>query len=35
MTQDGHLKTFDLTLVTKTPIFIGCGKIYTKKRIPV
>ena len=31
MTQDGHLKTFDLTLVTKTPIFIGYGKSYTKK----
>ena len=31
MMQEGHLKTFDLTLVTKTPIFIGCGKSYTKK----
>lgn len=31
MTQEGHLQTFQLTLETKTPVFIGCGKSYTKK----
>lgn len=31
MTQEGHLQTFALTLETKTPLFIGCGKSYTKK----
>lgn len=31
MKQEGHLQTFALTLKTTTPVFIGCGKSYTKK----
>lgn len=31
MTQEEHLQTFELILKTRTPLFIGCGKSYTKK----
>lgn len=31
MREEGHLQAFDLILKTKTPLFIGCGKSYTKK----
>lgn len=31
MRQEGHLQVFDLILKTKSPVFIGCGKSYTKK----
>ena len=31
MKQEGHLQVFDLILETKGPVFIGCGKSYTKK----
>lgn len=31
MTQEGHLQVFDLTMETRGPLFIGCGKSYTKK----
>ena len=31
MKQEGHLQVFDLILTTKSPLFIGCGKHYTKK----
>jgi len=31
MKQEGHLQVFDLILKTRSPIFIGCGKSYTKK----
>lgn len=31
MRQEAHLQTFALTLKAKSPVFIGCGKSYTKK----
>lgn len=31
MKEEGHLQVFDLILETKSPVFIGCGKSYTKK----
>lgn len=31
MKQEGHLQVFDLILETRSPVFIGCGKSYTKK----
>ena len=31
MRQEGHLQVFDLILETRSPVFIGCGKSYTKK----
>ena len=31
MKQEGHLQVFDLALETRSPVFIGCGKSYTKK----
>lgn len=31
MIQEGHLQTFELQLETKSPVFIGNGKSYTKK----
>lgn len=31
MIQQEHLQVFDLQLKTKSPLFIGCGKSYTKK----
>ena len=31
MKQEGHLQVFDLALATRSPVFIGCGKSYTKK----
>lgn len=31
MRQEGHLQVFDLILKTKGPVFIGCGRSYTKK----
>ena len=31
MTQEGHLQVFDLILETRSPVFIGNGKSYTKK----
>lgn len=31
MIQQGHLQVFDLILKTKSPLFIGNGKSYTKK----
>lgn len=31
MRQEEHLQAFDLILETRSPVFIGCGKSYTKK----
>lgn len=31
MKQEEHLQVLDLVLKTKSPVFIGCGKSYTKK----
>lgn len=31
MRQEDHLQVFDLILGTRSPVFIGCGKSYTKK----
>ena len=31
MIQQGHLQVFELQLETKSPVFIGNGKSYTKK----
>jgi CRISPR-associated protein Csm5 len=31
MRQESHLQVFELTLTARSPVFIGCGKSYTKK----
>lgn len=31
MIQEAHLLTFELTLLTRSPVFVGSGKQYTKK----
>ena len=31
MRQEGHLQVFDLILKTRGPVFVGCGRSYTKK----